>query len=122
MPKQPTTSTAVSYTGKKRTRPLGPFTYLLMCTLDRLPQKLRYGAVLEKELSQQYGELIDLAQVYVGLQRLRDKKLITEGKEQLAASGTKHTVFVYSITPAGREALAHAASFYRMLAQAAPVY
>lgn len=106
-------------TTKRRTRPLGPFSYLLMCTLHGLPKDHCYGSVLEHHLSDQYGEMIDLAQVYVALQRLVEKKLIT-GTEQTAPTGYKHSVVVYTITPLGREALAYAARFYKMLAEAAP--
>lgn len=120
MPKQSVTPAVAPYLAKKRVRPLGPFTYLLLCTINKLPRELRYGAILEKDLSEQYGGMIDLAQIYVGLQRLVEKKFITEGKEQQAPTGTKHTVIVYDITKAGREALTYAANFYKMLAKAAP--
>lgn len=103
----------------KRERPLGPFSYLLMCTLMRLPAKQCYGAVLEQDLSEQYGEMIDLAQVYVSLQRLAEKEFII-GNDQKAPTGYNHTVVVYRITASGREALAAAARFYKMLAAAAP--
>jgi DNA-binding PadR family transcriptional regulator len=90
-----------------------------MRTVNRLPKQLRYGAVLEQELSEKYGEMIDLAQVYVALQRLVDKGFIT-GQEAPTPTGYKHKVVVYSITPAGREALRHARSFYEMLAEPDP--
>jgi DNA-binding PadR family transcriptional regulator len=106
-------------TSKRRTRPLGPFSYLLMCTLTGLPKEHCYGSVLEHHLSDQYGEMIDLAQVYVSLQRLVEKGFIV-GTEQTAPTGFKHTVVVYTVTAKGREALTHAAHFYKMLAAAAP--
>lgn len=102
-----------------RTRPLGPFSYLLMCVLHRLPKRQRYGAILEQELSNHYRELIDLAQVYVALQRLVEKKLL-ESEMSKPITGTNHNVVVYTLTPAGRKELEQAARFYRMLADAGP--
>lgn len=92
-----------------------------MCTLYQLPLEHRYGAVLERHLSDQYGELIDLAQVYVALQRLaKEDKGFIKGTEVTAPTGYNHSVIVYEITDRGKEALAHAALFYKMLAAAAP--
>ncbi len=119
MPKQPNTTKVPPVISKRRTRPLGPFSYLLMCTLSRLPKAHSYGAVLEQQLSEQYHELIDLAQVYVALGRLEGKDFIV-GSDQMAPTGFKHTVTVYTITAEGRAALKHAARFYKMLAAAAP--
>ena len=119
MPKRSPPTALIPPLKSRRTRPLGPFSYLLMATLAKLPKEHCYGAVLERVLSDQYGELIDLAQVYVTLVRLRERGLLSD-KQQLAPTGTQHTVTVYAVTPAGREALAHAASFYKMLAEAAP--
>ncbi|MGE3918975.1 MAG: PadR family transcriptional regulator [Hyphomicrobiaceae bacterium] len=89
-----------------------------MCQLAKLPKEERYGAIIERELTDQFNETIDLAQVYVALQRLVDKKLI-DGKETQAPTGN-HQVVVYTLKPLGREALRHAAAFYKMLAEAAP--
>ena len=120
MAKRPVTSKPLHpITTKRRRRPLGPFSYLLMSTLSRLPKEHCYGAVLEQQLSEKYNEVIDLAQVYVALQRLAKAQFV-KGKDQIAPTGHNHPVVVYTITPQGWEALEHATQFYKMLAADAP--
>lgn len=101
----------------RRRRALGPFSYLLLATIARLPEEYCFGSELEHHLSKQYGELIDLAQCYVTLSRLAEGGLI-KGKERPSPTNAKYTVVAYQLTADGRDELAYSAQFYQMLAAA----
>jgi DNA-binding PadR family transcriptional regulator len=104
---------------KRRIRPLGPFSYLLLCTIKRLAPAHCYGAELEQQLSAQYHAVIDPAQVYVALRRMAKEQMIV-GKARPSPTDRNYEVVVYTITPKGEEALWDAARFYKRLAAAAP--
>ena len=95
-------------------RPLGPFSYLVMRSIHKLPPRQCYGLKIEEHISEHLGELVDLAQCYVTLKRLQAKRLIV-GKQAPAPSGTAHKVTLYRLTAAGKEAIAAATIFYRLV-------
>lgn len=99
-------------------RPIGPFTFLVLDALRKLPPAHRYGAAIEEHLSARIKQLVDLAQVYVTLKRLEGKQLIA-AKEMPAPSGSAHTVVCYTITAKGNHAFTEAIPLYRQVGKAA---
>lgn len=101
-----------------RRRPLGPFSYQIMCLLHSLPKAQRYSTAIEKELNSKFGENVVLAQVYVALNKLCEHKLAVS--ESAMSPDGSFPVYLYTITPDGYEELKYSVSFYRQLVQAAP--
>jgi DNA-binding PadR family transcriptional regulator len=92
-------------------RPLGPFSYLVLRTVEKVPERECYGLRIEEQVSEYLREIVDLAQVYVTLKRLEAKGLII-GKQAPAPNDTGHTVTLYRLTHEGKQALSAASIFY----------
>jgi len=95
-------------------RPLGPFSYLVMRTIQKLPPRQCYGLRIEEDIAQRLKQVPDLAKIYVTLKRLQARHLII-GTKAPTPNGTKHKVMLYRVTKAGKQALDEAAPFYRAL-------
>jgi DNA-binding PadR family transcriptional regulator len=92
-------------------RPIGPFAYLVLCAIRKLPAADRYGLMIEDHVSRHLGQLVDLAQVYVSIRRLEKQKLIT-GKLSKTKRETGHKVTLYTLTAEGKKALGIGRQFY----------
>ena len=117
MPKRSSTAHARDVR-KPEPRPLAPFSYMIMCQLNKLPEPLRYGRVLEEILELEYGHVFQVKQVYVTLLMLADKKGYITGKPGKSAAGTDRDVTIYTLTEAGKEALERARPLYEALGTA----
>lgn len=85
-----------------------------MCQLNRLPESYCYGTFIERVLSDKYNEVIDIAQVFVTLERLVKKGYI-KSKKIKSPLGRNQMVKVYTMTTVGRVAFNEACSFYKMV-------
>lgn len=102
---------------RRGSRPIGPFAYLVMkmiTKLNRLGSDQAYGLNIDEHLTNELRAIVDLAQVYVVCKRLENRGFVSK-KTMVAPSGSGHDVIVYTVTPAGAEAMATAGLFYQHL-------
>jgi DNA-binding PadR family transcriptional regulator len=89
--------------------------YLIMQIVDTLSVPHASGMNVEEALSNLLGEVVDTGQVYVTLRRQQKNGLLAD-RDVLSPNGSGHTVTVYSVTEAGRAAMAASARFYAVVA------
>jgi DNA-binding PadR family transcriptional regulator len=106
--KRPVAATSRKPRKRGRRHPLGPFSYIIMRAIDKLPNNQCYGSYL-----------VDLAQVFIALSRLEDKSFV-KSKDAPAPTGSNRTVKVYTITPIGRAVMEEAGIFYRAVTSLDP--
>src|SRR5262245_25680814 len=99
----------------RTSRPLGPVAYLIMQIVDALGVPHASGMNVEEALSDLLGEVVDTGQVYVTLRRQKERGLLAD-QDVLSPNGSGHRVTVYSVTEAGRAAMAASARFYEVVA------
>jgi DNA-binding PadR family transcriptional regulator len=85
-----------------------------MRTVKALGPAKAYGIAVEEHMTNQLRAIVDLAQVYVVLKRLEHRGFLMK-KKAPAPTGSGQTVIAYTITDAGAEAMALAATFYNQL-------
>jgi len=98
----------------RQSRPLGPIAHIVLRIVDALPKGQASGTTVEYHASNHLGEIMDISQIYVTLGRLEERSLL-ETQEARSSTGSGHTVTVYTVTDAGREALAQSIAFYDKL-------
>jgi len=100
-------------------KPLGTFAFEVMKAIMELGPKKSYGLNINEHLMNKLRAIVDLAQVYVTLRRLKEQGFL-KSKVVPAPSGKRHMVVLYKITKAGAEALAASRAFYNQLADETP--
>jgi len=88
---------------------LGPVQVVLLHLIDK--NVANYGEALSEELTKLFGRHVSAAQVYVALNRMKERGLLVEGEAQKTGSKGRPRK-KYSISPAGAEAL----GMYRAIA------
>jgi DNA-binding PadR family transcriptional regulator len=83
--------------------------------LSKVGHDQAYGLNISEHITNELHAIVDLAQVYVVLKRLEQKRGYLSKRTMPAPSGSGHEVIVYTVTPAGADAMATAGAFYQHL-------
>ena len=89
------------------TSPLGEFEVVLLMAVLHLPPEDAYGSAILREIAERSGRAASRGSVYVTLDRLEEKGLITSKIANGAAARGGRTKRVFKVTARGVEHLKH---------------
>lgn len=93
---------------------LGEFEHVLLLSVLRLGDDA-YGVTMRREIEDRTGRVVTIGAIYPTMDRLERKGLVTSRRGEPTGQRGGRSRRYFELTPAGREALAHARATFRAM-------